>query len=1087
MKIIIYILFLIGLGSLQAQKIKALKGKDNLEAVPLFSSKSPVKNLMGVGIDPKGTIYVSQSFRDNEELSILRSFYLQEFDMGLTSVESKKEWILTNYSSKIIRSQRMRDLNKDGKVDFRDLSVRKERVLTISDPDKDGYFDKVNVFAEGFNDTIAGRAHSVMPIGEHVYTTVVPDLWEMTDSDKDGKADHIKSLVHGFASHFGYGNHDLHSIIQGYDGKLYWSMGDRGLNVKSQEGHRVKNLHSGAILRCNPDGSDFEVFATGLRNCQYFDFDDYGNLFSVDHDADFQGERERLVYLPEGSDSGWRCYYQYRSSTSILRSISNQQYNPWLAEKMWMPKHEGQGSHFLPAIENSWNAPASFSYQPGTALGGKYKNHFLLGCKGFIVAFKMKPDGASFKRENEDKLIQGLGSQILSSDFAPNGDLVFVLWKPGNKSTLWALKNPESNKSTLETQQILKLGVKELSKEKLISLLDSPDRRVRRTGQFELVRRKETELLKYLALDRKQKKLARIHAIWALGQLNFKDEKLYNDLAQDSEDEIKAQTARVLGNLQYDPNGLIKKLLNDQSPRVKSLAAIAAGKCKSSGVFSQLIELIENDKSQHPVLSYNAVRALAKTSTNTELLSLKSHHNKNVRKAAVNALRVNQAFNEIAEFLIDGEEIVKDDAARAIYDTLDEAAFTDNQRCIQKFANLLSPSNSLAFNVRSLAVNRRLGNKVAYSRIVNIILDLKTDKKLIDYAFDSLLNWSNEHTLDPVDGRYFPIIKNKPITMSQDQLNQSFELIERVASENQLKLLKLLMRSSPQKTWAFIERKTSHKNLKQKEKLVLLNFLAESKSSKAKELAESFLNSPDAELRTAAAKVLLKRSYDLSSFIQKTLAKSQDPNELKLVISLIPKLKNGNAVIKNLLKKFDTNEVQNSVKLEILEVAETLSKTNQELKALLNKIKSSDSVDLLLSGGNPQIGKKIFLTSTKALCSKCHSLSKSSMQIGPSLEGIANRHNSKYFLESMLDPQAVVTPGYGRISILLKDQNSLEGILMKENNIEVHLKRSDGKISIINKKNIESRTKPIGGMISMKEILSKRELRDLVAFLNTLK
>jgi len=40
-------------------------------------------------------------------------------------------------------------------------------------------------------------------------------------------------------------------------------------------------------------------------------FDDYGNLFGVDNDADKTGEKERLVYITEQSDSGWRCSYQY--------------------------------------------------------------------------------------------------------------------------------------------------------------------------------------------------------------------------------------------------------------------------------------------------------------------------------------------------------------------------------------------------------------------------------------------------------------------------------------------------------------------------------------------------------------------------------------------------------------------------------------------------------------------------------------------------------------------------------------------------------------------------------------------------------
>ena len=125
---------------------------------------------------------------------------------------------------------------------------------------------------------------------------------------------------------------------------------------------------------------EFEVFASGLRNCQYFDFDNHGNIFSVDHDADFQGERERLVYLPEGSDSGWRMYYQYRNTT-LVRAAREDLYNPWLAEKMWVPFHKGQPSHLLPAIENSWKRPGRILVSAGHGTGRRLQGSFFPGWK----------------------------------------------------------------------------------------------------------------------------------------------------------------------------------------------------------------------------------------------------------------------------------------------------------------------------------------------------------------------------------------------------------------------------------------------------------------------------------------------------------------------------------------------------------------------------------------------------------------------------------------------------------------------------------------------------------------------------------
>ena len=173
-----------------------------------------------------------------------------------------------------------------------------------------------------------------------------PALWRLRDENGDGFIDSRVAISEGYNVHPAFGGHGISGVTLGPDGRIYWEVGDMGFDVVDQSGRRWSYPNQGAVLRANPDGSDFEVFATGIRNLQEFAFDDYGNLISVDNDGDHPGETERLVYLPEGSDSGWRANWQYGKSTDP----ANNRYNVWMDEGMFKPRFEGQPAHITPPI-----------------------------------------------------------------------------------------------------------------------------------------------------------------------------------------------------------------------------------------------------------------------------------------------------------------------------------------------------------------------------------------------------------------------------------------------------------------------------------------------------------------------------------------------------------------------------------------------------------------------------------------------------------------------------------------------------------------------------------------------------------------
>jgi glucose/arabinose dehydrogenase len=107
----------------------------------------------------------------------------------------------------------------------------------------------------------------------------VPELVKFRDADGDGKADGKTVVVSGFGAHLAYAGHDMHGLFLGPDGRIYWSIGDKGIRVKTPDGLDYRFPHQGGLMRCEPDGSNFEVFAHGQRNIQEISFDQYGNFF----------------------------------------------------------------------------------------------------------------------------------------------------------------------------------------------------------------------------------------------------------------------------------------------------------------------------------------------------------------------------------------------------------------------------------------------------------------------------------------------------------------------------------------------------------------------------------------------------------------------------------------------------------------------------------------------------------------------------------------------------------------------------------------------------------------------------------------
>ncbi|MCH6258803.1 c-type cytochrome [Puniceicoccaceae bacterium K14] len=139
-----------------------------------------------------------------------------------------------------------------------------------------------------------------------------------------------------------------------------------------------------------------------------------------------------------------------------------------------------------------------------------------------------------------------------------------------------------------------------------------------------------------------------------------------------------------------------------------------------------------------------------------------------------------------------------------------------------------------------------------------------------------------------------------------------------------------------------------------------------------------------------------------------------------------------------------------------------------------------------LEGGSVLNGERIAQTHIAAQCIRCHrTSSEEESRIGPNLSQLKNLE-STYLLRALVTPNADIAEGYGFVNVILKDGTSFAGNLgkEKEGNVGIYLPNGSEKLIPIN--DIESMTKPMSSMPPMGGILSKRELRDLVAYLQSL-
>jgi quinoprotein glucose dehydrogenase len=1069
----------------------------------IYAKPGMTLNPVAIDFDNKGNIYVAEGWRMGKGAPAIVhgpmvSSNSLPLDLQRTTIEQRAEHI--------------ESLIKGGYFEREDFTGRADQLRLVKDSDGDGIADQSNVFAGGFNDKLDGVASGVLWHDNKLLFACVPHLWLLEDKDGDGDADketqgERTSLSYGYGLRWGYGGHDLHGLIKGPDGRIYFTMGDRGYNIQTQEGERLIGTDVGSVFRMWPDGSGLEIFATGLRNPQELAFDNYGNLFTGDNNCD-AGDLARFCYIPEGSDAGWRQDVQSMDTRGV-----------WMREHMWAPRFEksdpAQPAWIMPPIANVGRGPSGLAHYPGTGdVFPKHGSFLMCDYPAGVRHVLVKPDGASFKVV-EDSSLPVESVSIPDVAWGYDGRLYLADWGGGwgpndKHGHLKVMTNEAAHQDQAvviaDVKSLFFNGFDKLSDEKLIELLGHQNQRVRLEAQYELSdlnRRVEDQLWQILT-DEGKPELMRLHALWAAG-MKARSDRSINELLDiivpsslgDPSEQIRAQAVKVLADLGHTERINLYEMLGDPSPVVQHQVAIAIGKYgQSQGVAALMDTLYDNDN--HDVVIRHAASYGLSLIGDGEAI----HHEMKRRGAAerlggVLALR-HLKSPLLAAYINDEDVQVAAEAVRAIYDQrIDEHLPT-----IAQLTDTLTPGRMIEPIMRRvIEANVRLADAESAERLASIAANADAPRMWRALAVQELTNWSATRNREDVWGWWMPRPR-QDMTHASEAMQKHLPAIKATATGEvltQARVFELthILKAGPD----LLSTLAQNTNEPDEVRMAGMQMLAEQDRKGAVTLAEELLALPSStpSLRKPLRALLRRLDWqaslraDLHAFEHGTIAEQQEAihqlainrsgEAQKLMVKLGEQLQSG-----TLAPELRLDAYHVLTKYKNLPIASRFSaRQYAEQNTLPGEAPFIREASLV--GGSAERGRDVFLNNNTAQCQRCHA-ADGRETVGPGLNGIAIVHDASYLYDALVRPGAAIANGFANTSVRLKDGRTQSGRILADQSTDqvLVLTNADGVTTEIPRDQIDGvpTTSDQSLMPTMTDKLTPMELRDVLAYLGSL-
>lgn len=431
-----------------------------------------------------------------------------------------------------------------------------------------------------------------------LYVMHAPHYSVFRDTNGDGVADERKDLATGFgppAGVYGFNDHIVTGTRMGLDGRIYVSVGDKGIQKAVGSDGSSISLEGGGVVRMWPDGSQLEVFSSGTRNHLDVAMDSLDHIFTYDNTDDGLGWWTRFTYHVNSGYYGYPYDYLQHGERHLPR----------------ISEHGG-GSPVGAACYTQAAWPKAFQENAFHCEWGK----------GKIQRFATKPAGASFTAEMEDFMTNDGSGEFRPQDlcFSPDGRFMYVAdWNFGgwvNPKVVGRLFRVRYVGKDAPATEPARASEQDPIEKQIVSL-GHPAQSERLRAQWNLARRgaaSEAALGGVLA-SKDAVPMAKVHALWTLFAIHKQTllphiRVTVEGALNDASPIVRAQAARLLGDLaQADSALALIAKLGDESAEVRMQAAISLGRSAQPVSAAPLAKLLADDD---VTVRFVAIQALRK-------------------------------------------------------------------------------------------------------------------------------------------------------------------------------------------------------------------------------------------------------------------------------------------------------------------------------------------------------------------------------------------------------------------------------------------------------------------------------------------